>query len=149
MTGKDEQQPSRLTARDRSKFGIRKAPFQETAQFAGLTLTTAILPEIQTARGTRQFTRCRNVRWVFKCTQEPARSGALLRGAMAWMQRSNEFDPSDTFVRFFGFRDEGTEPHVSVRAMILSVTQFGITAGALEKGWAASALRLSYADPRS
>jgi hypothetical protein len=68
---------------------------------------------------------------------------------MAWMQRSNEFDPSDTFVRFFGFRDEGTEPHVSVRAMILSVTQFGITAGALEKGWAASALRLSYADPRS
>jgi hypothetical protein len=56
---------------------------------------------------------------------------------MTWTRRFNEFDPSDTFVRFFGFRDEGTEPHFSVRAMILSLTQFGIAAGALEKGWAA------------
>src|SRR5207302_21908 len=47
ITGKDEQRPSRR----RSKFGIRKAPLPETAKFVGLTPTTAILPEIQTALG--------------------------------------------------------------------------------------------------
>jgi len=57
---------------------------------------------------------------------------------MTWMQRFNEFDPSGTFVpRFLSVRGEGAEPHVSARAMILSLTRFGIAAGALEKGWAA------------
>jgi hypothetical protein len=58
--------------------------------------------------------------------------------AMTWTRRFNEFDPSDTSVpRFFGVRGEGAEPQVSVRARILSLTRFGIAAGALEKGCAA------------
>jgi len=40
-----------------------------------------------------------------------------------------------------GYVGEGAEPHVSVRAMILSVIRFGIAAAELtykiEKGWAA------------
>ena len=42
---------------------------------------------------------------------------------------------------YCGHVGPGTEPHVSVRAMILSLRRFGITAAeqahALEKGWAA------------
>ena len=37
----------------------------------------------------------------------------------------------------FGVQGEGAEPQVSVRAMIVSLTRFGIAAGALEKDWAA------------
>jgi hypothetical protein len=53
---------------------------------------------------------------------------------MTWTRRFNEFDPSEPSVRrFLGIRGEGAGPHVSVRTMILSLTRFGIAAGALEK----------------
>ena len=61
---------------------------------------------------------------------------------MNWTSCFNEFGPSGTSVpRFLGVRGEGAEPHVSVRAMILSVIRFGIAAAEptyiIEKGWAA------------
>ena len=67
--------------------------------------------------------------------------------AMTWTRSCSEFDPSDTSdlrllsVRGCGHVGEGAEPYVSVRAMILSLARFGITAAeltyALEKDWAA------------
>ena len=65
---------------------------------------------------------------------------------MSWTPRFNGFDPNGTsgpIVRcpHCGHVGEGAEPHVSVRAMILSFARFGIAPAepthALEKGWAA------------
>ena len=56
---------------------------------------------------------------------------------MTWIPRFNESIRATSVPRFFGARGEGAEPHVSIRAMILSLTRFGIAAGALEKDWAA------------
>lgn len=52
---------------------------------------------------------------------------------MTWTPCFNEFDPSDIRPPFFGVRGEGAEPHVSVRAVILSLARFGSAAGALER----------------
>jgi len=66
---------------------------------------------------------------------------------MAWMRCCNEFDPIDTSAPPIfrctrcGHVGEGAEPHISVRAMILSLSRFGIATAelthALEKEWAA------------
>ena len=57
---------------------------------------------------------------------------------ITWTRCFSEFDLSNkSALRFLGVRGEGAEPQVSVRAMILSRTRFGIATGALEKRRAA------------
>jgi hypothetical protein len=50
---------------------------------------------------------------------------------------TNSIRATHPSLAFLCVRGERAEPHVTVRAMILSLTRFGIAAGALEKDWAA------------
>jgi hypothetical protein len=65
---------------------------------------------------------------------------------MSWTRCCNEFDPSRIRSAVFrcsrcGYVGEGADPHVSVRATILSLGRFGVATAdqtrALEKAWAA------------